>query len=615
MKPLARMPDVPAGGSMQTVTGKRHFTARRFETLRALLNYSAEIYADQPAYRYHLKPGGREIVRSFCQYVEDIDCFGTGLIQIGLAGCHISIIGRNCYEWAVAHNGIVNGTGVSVPLDRLLPVQEVMHLCRRGDVSALIYHSQLHEIALAVAAENRKIRWFIRMHDDDVEFEQIPGDERFIRFEDVLSLGRTGLAAGDRRFIDAAIDPEVMCSLVFTSGTGSLSKGVMLCQRNITHNIHSVMGTLDVPNGQNALSILPLHHTFENTVGMYMVQAFGCCICISDGFRNFNENLRQWHINILLGVPLVFDTMYSQIQKKLRQSKRLLLVQLLRYVTRLLRVLGIDLRRSVFRPILNGLGDGLNLIVCGAAAIDQGIVRFFNDIGIDFFCGYGLTEAAPVISVNNSFVNCHGSVGPPVADIEVAIDTRDLRPGSTGEILTRSGSVMLGYYMNPQDTAAVMTAEGWLRTGDLGRLDRHGCITLTGRLKSMIVLNSGKKAFPEEIEVLLDQIPGVRESFVWGASSGRGAVDICARLVIDYSRLPEDCRASPDLSARYLSGQLDAINRQMPPYKEIRFYFFSLRDVIRKENAIDRQAEQQQIRQELKSRGFEIQKIKGQWVE
>ncbi|MDW7657507.1 MAG: AMP-binding protein [Bacillota bacterium] len=600
---------------MQTITGKRHFTARRFETLRALLNYCAEIYTDQPAYRYHEKPGGREIVRSFHQYVEDIDCFGTGLLQMGLAGCHISIIGRNCYEWAVAHNGIVNGTGVSAPLDRLLPTQEVVHLCRRGDVSALIYHSQLHATALAVAAENQNIRWFIRMHDGGAAYDQAPGDERFLRFEDVLALGRKGLEAGDRSFIDATIDPEAMCSLVFTSGTGALSKGVMLCQRNITHNIHSVMGTLNVPKGQNALSILPLHHTFENTVGMYMVQAFGCCICFSDGFRFFNENLRQWHINILLGVPLVFDTLYSQIQKKLRQNKRLLLVQLLRHVTRLLRFLGIDLRRRIFRQILNGLGGGLNLIVCGAAAIDRGIVRFFNDIGIDFFCGYGLTEAAPVISVNNSFVNCYGSVGPPVADIEVAIDTRDRRPGAIGEILTRSGSVMLGYYKNPQDTAAVMTGEGWLRTGDLGRLDRHGCITLTGRLKSMIVLNSGKKAFPEEIEVLLNQIPGVRESFVWGASSGRGAVDICARLVIDCSQLPEDCRTSPELSARYLSGQLDAVNRQMPSYKEIRFYYFSRRDVIHKENAIDRQAEQLQIRQELKSRSLEIQKIKGRWVD
>jgi long-chain acyl-CoA synthetase len=197
----------------------------------------------------------------------------------------------------------------------------------------------------------------------------------------------------------------------------------------------------------------------------------------------------------------------------------------------------------------------------------------------------------------------------------VAIDTRDRRPGAIGEILTRSGSVMLGYYKSPQDTAAVMTGEGWLRTGDLGRLDRHGCITLTGRLKSMIVLNSGKKAFPEEIEVLLDKIPGVRESFVWGASSGRGVVDICARLVIDHSQLPEDCRSSHELSARYLTGQVDAVNRQMPPYKEIRFYYFSLRDVIRKEDAIDRQAEQQQIRQDLKSRGLELQKIKGRWVD
>lgn len=601
---------------MQAITGKRYFEAQRYSTLRELLNHCAVIYADSPAYRYHEKPGGTEIVRTYREYVETIDAFGTGLMNLGLHGQHIGIVGHNCYEWAISHNAIVNGVGVSVPMDRQLPQAEVIHLCERGQVKVLIYQALHHDIARAVAAINSDIRFFICMQDGIISQTEEAADNRFIEFSSILEKGRNDLSAGDRSFIDASIDPEAMISLLFTSGTGKMPKGVMLCHRNITHNIYAVMGTLDVHEGQNALSVLPLHHTFENTVGMYMIQAYGCCICFSDGLRHFTENLAEWKIDILLAVPLVFETTYKQIMRKLERNGQSVKVKYMRTFTRLLRSAGLDIRRSVFRPILGALGGHLKLCVCGAAAIDPQIVRFYNEIGVDFFCGYGLTETSPVISVCSTFVNIYGSVGAPVADIEVAIDTPGTQRGSVGEIMTRSDSVMLGYYQNPDETSAVMTDDGWFRTGDLGYLDKHDSIFITGRIKSMIVLNNGKKAFPEEIEVLLNQISGIKESIVWGESSPRGAVDICAKLVVEPRKLPQDLADQPDRIAAYLAEQLSAVNKSMPPYKEIKYFVISKSELIKTDGTtIRRAAEHEHIRKLLAEKRLNPQQADGQWID
>ena len=566
---------------MQTVIGKKYFEHPRFRTIRDLLRDCAEKYGDNDAYRYHDTPEGPDIVHSFRDFTSDIDSLGTGLYELGLAGTHIVVVGANCYEWAVSHNAIVNGLGVSVPLDRQLPEQEVINLSARGDVDAFIYNAPHHEIALAVAAKNQKIRYFICMKPGVVTPELQAQDSRFITYESVLANGKKRLTEGDRRFVDAPIDENAMCSLLFTSGTTAMSKGVMLSHRNVTSNVHYVVSTIYVASGQRALSVLPLHHTFENTVGMYMMLAFGCCICFTDGLRYLAQNLKNWKINIILAVPLLFENIYRQIEKNLQKAKKDKLVNLMRKVSNGLRKVGIDVRAKLFHQILEGVGGGLTLCVSGAAPIDEKIVAFFNDIGIDFLTGYGLTETSPVISACNQHVNVYGSVGNPLYGVEVAIDTDSSEPGSNGEILTRSESVMLGYYQNPEATAEVLSPDGWLRTGDIGYLDKRDCIHITGRVKSMIVLTNGKKAFPEEIEYLLSRIPGVRESIVWGDDSSHESVDISVKLVINRDDLPEEAKKNQAALAEYLTGQLKLVNQQMPAYKAIKYFCTSEQDLIK----------------------------------
>jgi len=346
---------------MQTVIGKTYYQVPRFETVRDLIRYTVEQYGDTPAYRYHEKPGGPDVVRTYREFSQAIDEMGTGLLALGFSGQHLVVVGDNCYEWAVANTAIVNGVGITVPLDKQLPVSEVINLTQRGKAVAFIYHPKHHEIAKAVAAEVPQVRSLICMKSGVIEPELAQADRRFTDMDQVRATGRAALAAGDRSFVEAVIDPEKMSSLLFTSGTTAMSKGVMLCHRNITHNVFAVMSTIKLEAGQRALSVLPLHHTFENTVGMYMMLGFGINICFTDGLRYLVDNMKEWKINIILAVPLLFENIYHAVQKKLAKSGKLALVNKLRVVTRVLRKLGIDVRRKLFHQIHEGVGGGLKV--------------------------------------------------------------------------------------------------------------------------------------------------------------------------------------------------------------------------------------------------------------
>ncbi|MDD3504721.1 MAG: AMP-binding protein [Eubacteriales bacterium] len=601
---------------MQTVTGKTYYKEPAFSTIRDLIKYYVNQYQDMPAYRYHVTPQGAEVVHTYIEFDADIDAMGTALHNLGLRDTHIVVVGDNSYRWAVAHNAIINGTGVSVPIDRQLPQQEVINLAARGKARAFIYGARHHEIAKAAALENKEIQYFISMTDNIIEPELKQQDPRFISMSDLLNQGKSLLSDGNRDFLDNAIDPSAMCSLLFTSGTTAMSKGVMLSHENIAANVHSAMSTIHVEQGQNALSVLPLHHTFENTVGMYMMLAFGVCICFTDGLRYFSDNLKEWKINILLAVPLLFENVYKQIQKTLIKTGKLTLVNRMRKISNILRKIGIDKRRKIFHQIIDGVGGGLNLCVSGAAAIDKEIVAFFNDIGIEFLAGYGLTETSPVISVCNQFVNVYGSVGNPLAGIEAAIDTDESAAGSIGEILTRSKCVMLGYYENDEATREVMTDDGWLKTGDIGYLDKKGCIHITGRKKSMIVLTNGKKAFPEEIEYLINKTAGIKDSLAWGDESSRDGVDICVRLTVEKEMLPEGIDHNDDSIGRYLADSLKAINQEMPPYKAIKYFFWNEQDMIKTTTLkIKRPQETARVAEELSTRGFNMKQANGKRID
>ncbi len=563
---------------MQTVMGKRYFEGRKFSTVIEMLRQTVDLYGSTDAYIYRKNPNGDEIRKTYQQYLNDIEYFGTSLIKIGGSNLHIAVLGENRYEWAVAHTAITNGVGVSVPLDKLLPANEVENLLERGEVDIYVFSPKFYADTVDISTRNKRIKYFICMDMSEVKEEKTK-DPRFIDMIDLLSQGENAVKNGDRYFIDAKIDTEALSALLFTSGTTSMAKGVMLNQRNICSDIYGVSGVIIIAAGSRTLSVLPLHHTFENSVGMYMMQYYGACVCFTDGLRYISKNLSEWKINNLLAVPLLFENIYSKVNEVLESSGKKALVETMVKVSRGALKIGIDIRRKLFKQILAGFGGELTLAVSGAAAIDPKIVQAFTDWGVKFYQGYGLTETAPVLSVCNEFVNVIGSIGNPIAEVELGIDTEETKSGTIGEILARGKNVMMGYYKNEEATAEVMMPDGWFRTGDMGYFDDKKCIHITGRIKSMIVLTNGKKCFPEEIESLISHIPGVKESIVWGEDSSRESVDIVASILIDREKISKASSNESDLEiANYLQKALKEVNAQMPSYKAIKYFVITEAD-------------------------------------
>jgi long-chain acyl-CoA synthetase len=542
-----------------------------FQDLREILDYAIRTYPDKAAYRFRRVPEGEIYTKTFRDLKQDIGRFGAGLLNLGIRPKEgrIVTIGANCYEWIIASNGALFGAGLSIPIDRQLPEQEVLLLTERSRADVFIYHKAHLPVALYVAENNPQIKYFISMQDDGLPENR---NDRFFLMQDVADSATTEQIEA---FFNLPIERDKMASLIFTSGTTAVSKGVMLSQRNLAANVTSIMKTLKVrPGEERALSVLPLHHTFENTVGVYAFWAYGVCSCQLDGLRYLAQNLQEYKITVMISVPLLMENICRQIRKNAAKKGKLKTIDRLIPILRFLKKIGIDLRRKVFAEIHDALGGELELSVVGAAALDPKVERFLSDIGITCWGGYGLSEASPVVAACNQSIYVTGSVGRPLADITVAIDDehgRDL--DHAGEILVKGDNVMLGYYDNEEATKETLR-DGWLHTGDVGYIGKNDCLFITGRVKSMIVLANGKKAFPEEIETLLNRIPGIAESFVWGESNQRDHVDIAALIRLDPENVPPDVKSDEDIRT-WLAEQINDVNHGMPTFRRIKYFLFT----------------------------------------
>jgi len=593
------------------VKGLGYYESRPVSDLRELVKGSAKRYGDAIGFKFKDRDGNITC-KTYREFDTDIDRLGTALISLGLSGAHISIISENRYEWGVCYYSVVNGTGVVVPLDKYLPQVEVEKLVERGKVEAIFYSPGYRQMMLDIAKTNKRIKYFICME----KVSDGNADERFVSLPELLEKGKVLLENGDRSFVDAPIDREKMSILLFTSGTTSISKGVMLSHSNIACNVTSISTIINAGPGDTHLSLLPLHHTFENTVGLSFMVHSGVCIAFCDGIKHIAQNLKEYNVTLLVAVPAIFEAMYRKLQEGIQKSGKAGLINVLTKVSDLLRAVGIDVRRKLFRSIFEKLGPGLRLAVSGAAPLDPEVVKGFDKIGLTLLEGYGLTETSPVVATNNDFVNKPGTVGYPLADIEVAIDDPD--ENGMGEILVRGGNVMLGYYENPEATEEVLIEGGWFRTGDLGIIDDEGFIKITGRAKSMIVFTNGKKAFPEEYEVLLNNIPGVADSFAWGNVASDGDIQVCAELVIDKEKHgPEGEKPlTEEQLAEKFQAAIREINKQLPQYKIIRYFVMTYDNLIKTTTLkIKRTEEYAKVKQKLDAAGLDMRKASGKIID
>lgn len=546
-------------------TCPRMYEAKKFNNIKEIIKNSKENYGECDAFRFKTdKPDVYKSIK-YSEYIEDIEALGTALISIGLKNKKIGVISENRFEWEEAYLSIVGGTGVVVPLDRALPENEILSLIERSEIEAIFYSSKYDKVMERAKKENiGKISFYISM-DNEEKKEDVYSQKELVK------LGKDLIKNGARSFIDATVDSDEMTIMLFTSGTTSKSKAVALSQRNICSNIYDISTVFDVTKEDTLLSFLPLHHTFESTVGFLYPFSTGACIVFCEGIRHIADNLREYHVSVMISVPILFENMYKRVMKTIEKQGKMGKVKFGRKLGNALKVLGIDKRREIFKDIHKTLGGKLRLCVAGAAAFDAEAEKGFNDFGIETYQGYGLTETSPVVAAEHKTVAKKGSIGQLFPSFEGKI----INPNEQGigELAVKGPSVMLGYYQNEEATKDVFTEDGYFLTGDLAYFDKDDYIFITGRKKNVIVLKNGKNIYPEELETLISKIPAVKESFVYGKPEKDDEADlkICAKIVVDKEQLKDEYGVEKIEEAKdKIWEKVKEVNKKMPTYKYIK---------------------------------------------
>ena len=382
-------------------------------------------------------------------------------------------------------------------------------------------------------------------------------------FADVVKLGRESVENGNSEYTDCKIDADALSILLFTSGTTDKSKAVMLCQRGIAQNVYDMQLVEDIRSTDVNIAFLPFHHIFGST-GFLVMLACGVKTVFTDGLRYVKKNLKEYQVSLFIGVPIIIDSMYKNIEKEIKKQGKEKLIKFAKALSGFLMKIGIDMRRVIFKAVIDQLGGAMRLIISGGAPLDKETARKFRELGIDLVQGYGLTETSPVIAAESWEFIRTGSVGKPMASVSVRINDKD--ENGIGEIQVKGPNVMLGYYQNEEATNAVMD-DGWYSTGDLGYMDDDGFLFITGRRKDMIVLKNGKKVFPDELETLINRIEGVKESMVYGIEEdGMGCEKVLCKLVYDSSEIAGTVAEVYSV----FWNKIKEINKTLPRYKYIK---------------------------------------------
>lgn len=445
---------------------------------------------------------------------------------------------------------------IAVPFDKGLTNIEIENSILRSKVDAIVYEEKYEEIINKIKKEDKSnLTEFICM--DRVE------GKKYIK--DIVEQGKTELEKGNKEYVDYKIDDKALATLVFTSGTTSNSKIVMLSQYNIARNISDMQLVEDFRSTDINLAFLPFHHTFGST-GQLIMLSSGITTTFPDGLRYIAQNLKEYHITFFVGVPILIEAIYKKLNEEIERKSKTRMVKIAKIFTNLLLKLGIDIRRKVFKEIIDGLG-GLRFVISGAAALDKKVEKGLNDLGILTVQGYGLTEASPVLCAENYKYRRYGSIGFPMKNVQVRVENKD--QNDIGELVFKAPNIMLGYYEDEEATKAVIKDE-WFYSGDYGYIDDAGFVYITGRKKNMIVLKNGKKIFPEEIEEHINKIDLVEDCFVFGMPKGD---DVVLSVKIKYNE--EVAKEKyPELSREELEKNIwekvKEANKLVPKYKYIK---------------------------------------------
>ena len=449
------------------------------------------------------------------------------------------------------------GSGIAVPVDKELPENEILNVINRSKATAVIYSTKKKEVIKKIMDSNEtNVKYFIQMNSDEALNNNSVGLDYLIKQGNIL------INNGNNTYMDIEIDPEEFKVLIFTSGTTSNSKGVMLCNRNLAENINAVSAYVKLYESDRMLSILPLHHTYESTIGYLLPMSEGMSIGVCQGLKHIVNDLKEVKPTAILTVPLLVENLYKKINANIKKSKKDGLVNSMIHITNALKSVGLDIKRKVFDEIYQNLGGNLRIVVTAAAPIEAKIGKWFEDLGITFLQGYGLTETAPIAALTPEYKPMIGSAGKPVICADIKIDNPN--ENGEGEILIKSTTLMLGYYEDEETTNDVIK-DGYFHSGDIGYINEDGYLFITGRCKNVIVTQNGKNIYPEEIELLLGNIPEIKESMVYGKQDA-------AKIIPNYEEIEKE--HGKDLTEEQVYDiiweKVKEVNRQLTSYKAIK---------------------------------------------
>lgn len=539
---------------------KRIYDYLKVNDLKDMLNKTGRLYADKPAYRIKVEEGKYQIY-THKEVRNMINNLGTALINLGLKGKRIAVIGENRYEWEIAYLSIVCGTGIVVPLDKSLPANELELLIERSDIEAIFYTKKYSDIIQNIKfSEKNKLKHLISMDSDE-------HGEGIYSQKELIQTGKKLIEEGNKEFLNAQINPKEMNIMLFTSGTTSKSKVVALSHENVCTNLMDIGSVLDVTQEDVFLSILPIHHVFECTVGFLFSLYKGAETVFCDGLRHIVENLNEYHVTVMACVPGIYERIFMMIRKKLEKQGKIeeILENEEKYKNS-----SMQKKKEVFKEIHDMLGGKIKLLISGAAALDKTIEEKYRLLGLNLVQGYGLTETSPVVAVGTNKNYKLGSIGKTVPSVEAKLV--DVNDDGIGELVVRGSSVMLGYYENEKVNKKSLQ-DGWFYTGDLAKIDEEGYIFICGRKKSVIVLKNGKNIFPEEMENLVNKIEGIKESFIFGKiqSNDENNIKINVKIVFDRDVIKDVYKVEKDEDIyKVLSKKIKEVNQTMPSYKAIR---------------------------------------------
>ena len=534
-----------------------YFNTYEIEDLKDMLEKTTNLNNTKTAFKVK-DSNGKIINKTYIDFRNDVKNLATRLIEMGMKNQRIAVMGKNSYSWAISYlaSTII---GIVVPIDKEASNGNIKEFLNVSNAKAIIADDMYLNEIFEFKSELKNETILIDMQNTS----------KYINLADLITDGKKLVEEGNEEYKNIKIDPNEMKILLFTSGTTGNSKAVILSHKNICSNIISIASIVKVDNSTRVLSILPLHHTYECTIGYLLVVYGGGTICYCEGLRYITKNIQEYQPTFILCVPLLLENVYKKVIKTLKSS---LPEKYTKDESKIIDNLPFYLKGIVKRKVKKSLGGKIKTFIVGAAAIKPDLVEAFFKLGIKVLQGYGLTECSPLVAGNNDFYYKAASCGMPIPNVEYKIDNPN--DEGIGEIIVKGSNVMLGYYENEEATEKVLK-DGWFHTGDLGYIDSDEFLYISGRSKNMILTKNGENIYPEEIENILNDDELIEESLVIGTSNGKDDVQVKAKIFPNLDAIKEylgNKFPTKEEISKILNEAVKKANEKLPNFKHIKSF-------------------------------------------